>query len=318
MRAHMSLFMHCLGADPAARGDVDHLVVGAPVLDLIIGASVRTRSVPQIHPPHGGLGARLLQLFAGLVYIVHQETEVIDTGVPGHVSGTLTAALVIGLENSQINVPIGEVVTSPCPAHFLQPEHLFVKGGGFVRVWGAYSDVFDLCHDDLPATAWAEGAQLNGRPSLDVILRLAVPALHRPLATQRQHFIDLDDDSIALTLGIPLQLRWHRARHDLLPQRSLFMDSRLAYKAPRSAGGGVAEQDHDVWVRLGILCGALKRPLPICQRFVIQHPHTALVAYIGYSIFRDRGHETRTAMRQRRIDFFSHLVGQLDHGFPPD
>jgi hypothetical protein len=23
-------------------------------------------------------------------------------------------------------------------------------------------------------------------------------------------------------------------------------------------------------------------------------------------------------MRQRRIDFFSHLVGQLDHGFPPD
>src|SRR4029453_4267686 len=147
---------------------------------------------------------------------------------------------------------------------------------------------------------------------------LALPALHRPLATQGQHFIDLDDDAIALTLGIPLQLRWHRARHDLLPQRSLFMDSRLAHKAPRSAGGGVAEQDHDVWVRLGILCGALKLPLPICQRFVIKHHLTALVTHIGYSILRDRCHETRTAMRQRRIDFFSHLVSKLDHGFPPD
>src|SRR5262249_8772438 len=150
MRTHMSLSMHCLGADPAARGDVDHLVVGAPVLDLVIGASVRTRSVPQVYPPYSGLGAGFLQLFAGLVHIVHQETEVIDTGVPGHVSGALTGTLVIGLENRQINVPIGEVVAGPCPAHLLQTEHLFVKGGGLLRVWGAYSDVFDLCHDDLP------------------------------------------------------------------------------------------------------------------------------------------------------------------------
>src|SRR4029453_5245090 len=140
----MSLFMHCLGADPAARSDVDHLVVRAPVLDLIIGASVRTRSVPQVHPPHGGLGARLLQLFAGLVYIVHQETEGVDAGVPGHVSGAPTGALVMGLENSQINVPIGEVVASPGPAHLLQTEHLFVKGSGLLRVWGAYGDVFNL------------------------------------------------------------------------------------------------------------------------------------------------------------------------------
>src|SRR5262245_53402433 len=137
MRAHMSLFMRCLGADPAARGDVDHLVVGAPVLDLIIGASVRTRSVPQVYPPHGSLGARLRQLFAGLVYIVHQETEVVDTGVPGHVSGALTGALVIGLENRQINVPIGEIVAGPGATHLLQTEHLFVKGSGLLRVWGA-------------------------------------------------------------------------------------------------------------------------------------------------------------------------------------
>src|SRR5262245_56913632 len=101
--------------------------------------------------------------------------------------------------------------------------------------------------------------------SIDVVLHLAVPALHRPLAAQGQHFIDLDDDPIALTLGIPLQLRWYRACHDLLPQRSRFMDRRLAHKAPRSAGGGVAEQDHDVWVHLDILRGALKRPLPIRQ-----------------------------------------------------
>src|SRR3989442_3989777 len=107
MRTHMSLGMHCLGADPAARGDVDHLVIGAPVLNLIIGTGVRTGSVPQVHPPHGGLGARLLQLFAGLVYIIYQETEVVDAVVSGTVPGALTGALVIGLENSQINVPIG-------------------------------------------------------------------------------------------------------------------------------------------------------------------------------------------------------------------
>src|SRR5205807_665646 len=139
-----------LGANPTARGDVDHLIIGAPVLNLIIGTGVRTRRVPQVDPPHGGLGARLLQLFAGLVYIIHQETEVVDAGVPGHVPGTLTAALLIGLENSQINVPIGEVVAGPGPAHLLQTEHLFVKGGSLLRVWGAYGDVFDLCHNDLP------------------------------------------------------------------------------------------------------------------------------------------------------------------------
>src|SRR5439155_26849209 len=90
--------------------------------------------------------------------------------------------------------------------------------------------------------------------SFNAVLVLAVPALHRPLAAQGQHFIDLDDNCIALPLWIPLQLRWHRACHDLLPQRSLFMGSRLSHKAPGSAGGGVAEQDHDVRVRLDILC----------------------------------------------------------------
>src|SRR5262249_62060551 len=132
--------------------------------------------------------------------------EVVDAGVPGHVSGAFAAALVVGLQNSQINMPIGEVVTGPGPAHLLQTEHLFVKGGGLLRVWGADGDVFDLCHDNLPATAWAEGAQLNGRPYLDVVLHLAVPALHRPLAAQGQHFIDLDDDRRALTLWIAIQL----------------------------------------------------------------------------------------------------------------
>src|SRR6267142_4404974 len=97
--------------------------------------------------------------------------------------------------------------------------------------------------------------------SLDAVLHLAVPALHRPLAAQGQHCIDLDDNRIALTLWIPIQLRWHRTCHDLLPQRSLFMHRRLAHKAPRGAAGGVAEYDHDVRVRLYILGAALKRPL---------------------------------------------------------
>ena len=55
----VSIDDHTLSADPAARGDVDHLVVGPAVLDLIIGARVRARGVPQVHPSHRGLGACL-------------------------------------------------------------------------------------------------------------------------------------------------------------------------------------------------------------------------------------------------------------------
>jgi len=51
--------LHTLSADPAARGDVNHLVVGPAVLNLIIGARLRARGVPQVHPPHRGLGACL-------------------------------------------------------------------------------------------------------------------------------------------------------------------------------------------------------------------------------------------------------------------
>jgi hypothetical protein len=54
------------------------------------------------------------------------------------------------LEDSQINVPIREIVAGPGPAHLLQTEHLFVKGSGLLRIWGTYGDVFDLGHDDLP------------------------------------------------------------------------------------------------------------------------------------------------------------------------
>src|SRR5262249_50037720 len=66
------------------------------------------------------------------------------------------------------------------------------------------------------------------------------------------------------------------------------------------------------------LRAALKRALPIRQRFVVKHHHAALVANIGYAVLRDRRNETRTALRQCRIAPFSHLVGQIDHGFPPD
>src|SRR5439155_16735863 len=91
--SYASLPFSPLGAYPAARGDIDHLVVRPPVLDLIIGARVRCRGVTQLHPPHGGLGACLLQLFTGLVHIVHQETEMVDAGVTRHVPGAVTGAL---------------------------------------------------------------------------------------------------------------------------------------------------------------------------------------------------------------------------------
>jgi hypothetical protein len=51
---------------------------------------------------------------------------VVETGVTGHIPGALTRALIMGLEHSQIDVPIGEVVAGSGLAYFLQTEHLLI------------------------------------------------------------------------------------------------------------------------------------------------------------------------------------------------
>jgi hypothetical protein len=89
---------------------------------------------------------------------------VVDAGIARHVTGALTRAMVRGLENRQVDVPIREIIASPGLAHLLQAEHLLVKSGGLFRVRGADGDVLDLGHSHLPRVGIAQCIWLLSRP----------------------------------------------------------------------------------------------------------------------------------------------------------
>src|SRR6185503_4574137 len=118
-----------LAGDPASLGDVDLLTVRPAVLDLVVRAGARARAaVAHVGPIRHGIGPRLVELAASLVDVVHHEAEVMDAAVSGNVARALAVAVVLGLEDRQVDVAVGEVTAGPRLADFLQAEHVLVEG----------------------------------------------------------------------------------------------------------------------------------------------------------------------------------------------
>src|SRR5687768_15833120 len=88
----------------------------------------------------------------------------VDAGIAGDIAGAFACALVGGLENCQVDVPIREIIAPPGPAHLLQAKHLLVKRRSLFRVRSAYGDVLDPGHGSLPSVDNAHRMWLRFRP----------------------------------------------------------------------------------------------------------------------------------------------------------
>ena len=79
----------------------------------------------------------------------HLETQMVDSCVASDIPGALTRSAIVGLEDGQVYVAVGQVDARSGQTHFLQSKHILVKAGGFLRVRSANSNVFDSSHDIL-------------------------------------------------------------------------------------------------------------------------------------------------------------------------
>jgi hypothetical protein len=73
-----------------------------------------------------------------MIHMIHQETEMVDGRIAEHVTGGPTCATVGGLENGNVDMPIGEVVAHSGEVYLLQAKYLLVNGSSLLQVRGAY------------------------------------------------------------------------------------------------------------------------------------------------------------------------------------
>src|SRR5215471_19481451 len=231
---------------PARVGDVDDDLVGAAPLHLEVAVPAWS---------DGGLDAGLagepgalsrVELLAGLVEIVHLETEVVDAVVVGAVSAHVGVLLGLVVQDGQVDVAVGEEDgAARAAADLLEAEGGSVEGGHLVGVRGGQCDVFDPCHDRLLLAAgtqgWtvgqivysreAHGGSMMNRKVMSVGLRFGVfdhiepvPAL-RLDRIYRERLLQIERLDAAGFYAYHLAEHHTPAIHSLAPSQNVFLAS---------------------------------------------------------------------------------------------
>src|SRR5438105_9223827 len=103
------------------------------------------------------LAARAFELLASLVEIVDLEAEMMDAGEVRAVRAHIRRFLVLGVEDRDIDVAVGQKHRAVRAApQLLEAEGRFVELGDLRRLVGGQGDVLDAGHDLLPSVSLRE------------------------------------------------------------------------------------------------------------------------------------------------------------------
>ena len=181
--------------------------------------------------------------------VVDHEAQMVNARVARRVPGTLARVLSPGLEDREIDVPVGKVHARSRLADLLQAEHVLVEGRGLLGVRSANGDVLDPGHwtsflssflrrrhpprDLLPGLL--KLARQVGVPPLEVLLLFLKP---QNLGTQPPELAAQRFDVGAVAVGLRRRPR-RRCRHpsdrDLLVGRPVLLSSRRGIPGPLDA-----------------------------------------------------------------------------------